>query len=149
MIIWYKCKNYFYKENRNGFAYYNCLNENELCPQGYNYYIENSKECLEECPTDNTYYYQSVGNGLIICYPNTCPEEKNIIEGTKECRNNVPSNYKYYMEDENEIKTWHLNSSPSDKKYMKKESEGDLIFYRCTDGCINDNPDNPNNIEYK
>ena len=120
-------------------------------------YLQISDFNIVEGPA-NTYkcinfFYKELINGFIYykCLQgsDSCSEgRRNYIYGTKECMNKVPSNYKYYVEDENEIKIWYLNSCPQEKNFIKKEKEeeSDLVFYRCSNECKTDDPEN---IEYK
>ena len=87
-----------------------CLDENENCPENYNFLEENSNECLKECKKDNFIFNNRC---LLSCENDKKPNGKECICKFKffynnsmlNCLNeneNCPSNFSYINKENNE-----------------------------------------------
>ena len=157
----YKCINFYYKEIKNGFTYYNCLSSTDNCPtENYKYHIEGSFECIPECPIGNNYHIKEsfecipecpTGNYYHIkesfeCIPE-CPTGNNYhIKGTNECIPECPTGNNYHIEGNNEC----ISQCPSNYKYYVEENGINICYlnncpkeyiiiesniYKCSDTC--------------
>ena len=164
-----KCEYLFYKEIKEGLIYYNCLGEEEYCPE--NYFYRNDKECVKACPSAKPYLEEIVSsNDKDYSCKAQCPYNLKIYtekspSGNKNityCLQNCPDNAKYYYDDNNiciekcsnkdfynqNNKCIHSNNIKTDcgSNYYIKVSKDENIFQ-----CIQDNqnPSCPGEFPYK
>ena len=72
------CEHYFFSNGSN----YNICTSNENCPEKYNKFIKEKKQCIDDCSKDNSYKYEYNN----ICY-NKCPNWTELDDLNRTCIN--------------------------------------------------------------
>ena len=93
----YKCVNYFYKENNNGFIKYECVPSENDCSASEGQNIEGTKQCFK-CESGKEYY--QIGENDIITCESECPDDKPFIKtgSLYKCINSCQDESKYYRQ---------------------------------------------------
>ena len=114
-----ECKDKFYTIIENGRNIKKCLGENEECPLSYPLLIQETKECMRECP--NEIYNKKYGKTCVSSCPS--PTIENNSNNTCECGG------KWYISGNYEV-ICITGECPNDKELYVEETK------QCVSSCI-------------
>lgn len=117
----YECSIYFYIEEKDGFKYYNCL-EDYNCPSKFTFYNTDTKECTNTCK--GTIKLDSIGG-------------RNIYRCSNSCVQNIGENQIEYEYTDKDNKKHCVENCPSDAPYYYTQSSLNSSIYKCFTKCNN------------